>query len=135
MNTTISISLGITAEMAAESGEYGMLLGIPSLETGVLGGIAVRLLAVWVYKKFHTFNPPEVLGFFAGDRSVGIVMVFFSILLGFVMMLIWPPIQSTLTSMANVIASDATNPAYVGLYGMLEAHHHKVWLTHKIHRI
>ncbi len=47
-------------------------------------------------------------------------MVFFSILLGFVMMLIWPPIQSTLTSMANVIASDATNPAYVGLYGMLE---------------
>ncbi|WP_214816573.1 PTS transporter subunit EIIC [Exiguobacterium sp. s59] len=120
MNTTISISLGITAEMAAESGEYGMLLGIPSLETGVLGGIAVGLLAVWVYKKFHTFNPPEVLGFFAGDRSVGIVMVFFSIVLGFVMMLIWPPIQSALTSMANVIASDATNPAYVGLYGMLE---------------
>lgn len=120
MNTTISIALGITPEMAAESGEYGMLLGIPSLETGVLGGIAVGLLAVWVYKKFHTFNPPEMLGFFAGDRSVGIVMVFFSILLGFFMMLIWPPIQTGLTAMANVIASDATNPAYVGLYGMLE---------------
>lgn len=41
MNTTISIALGITPEMAAESGEYGMLLGIPSLETGVRGGIAV----------------------------------------------------------------------------------------------
>lgn len=47
-------------------------------------------------------------------------MVFFSILLGFFMMLIWPPIQTGLTAMANVIASDATNPAYVGLYGMLE---------------
>lgn len=61
-----------------------------------------------------------MLGFFAGDRSVGIVMVFFSILLGFFMMLIWPPIQTGLTAIANVIASDATNPAYVGLYGMLE---------------
>lgn len=64
MNTTISISLGITAEMAAESGEYGMLLGIPSLETGVLGGIAVGLLAVWVYKK---------VPYVQSTRSVGIL--------------------------------------------------------------
>ncbi|WP_368503193.1 PTS transporter subunit EIIC [Alkalihalophilus sp. As8PL] len=120
MNTTISLALNITPEMAGEAGEYGMTLGIASLETGVLGGIVVGLLAVWVYNKFKRFQPPEVLGFFAGDRSVGIVMVFMSILLAFAVMMVWPPIQMGINAVANVIATDATNPVYVGLYGFLE---------------
>jgi len=120
MNTTISLYMGITPEMAANNGEYGMALGIPTLETGVFGGIIVGLVAVWVYNKFHEFNPPEVLGFFAGDRSVGVVMVFVSILLGFVFMVIWPPIQTVINSIADFIASDTTNPIYIGLYGFLE---------------
>ncbi|MFC4738349.1 PTS transporter subunit EIIC [Bacillus daqingensis] len=120
MNNTISLVLGITPEMAEQSGEYGMAVGIPTLETGVLGGIVVGLTAVWVHSKFKRFQPPEVLGFFAGDRSVGIVMVFVSIGLAFIMMAIWPPIQSVIDATANVIASDATNPLYIGLYGFLE---------------
>ncbi|TFE00193.1 PTS sugar transporter subunit IIA [Jeotgalibacillus sp. R-1-5s-1] len=120
MNQTLSFALGITPEMVEESGEYGMAVGIPTLETGVLGGIVVGLLAVWVYRKFHEFDPPEVLGFFAGDRSVGIVMVFASILLAFVMMMVWPPIQGGINAIANVIANGVTNPLYIGLYGFLE---------------
>ncbi|QKS72530.1 PTS transporter subunit EIIC [Paenalkalicoccus suaedae] len=120
MNQTISLVLGLTPEMAADAGEYGMALGIPTLETGVLGGIIVGLVAVFVYNKFRRFQPPEVLGFFAGDRSVGIVMVFVSIILAFAVMLVWPPIQTGIDAMANVIASDSTNPMYVGLYGFLE---------------
>lgn len=120
MNQTISFALNITPEMAAKSGEYGMALGIPTLETGVLGGIVVGLLAVYIYRKFHKFQPPEMLGFFAGDRSVGIAMVFASIGLAFAMMLIWPPIQGVINKTAEIIASDATNPIYIGLYGALE---------------
>ncbi|MCD5324734.1 MULTISPECIES: PTS transporter subunit EIIC [Pontibacillus] len=120
MNKTISFALGITAEQVAENGEYGMALGIPTLETGVLGGIVVGLLAVWVYNKFHEFDPPEVLGFFAGDRSVGIAMVFTSIFLAMAMMVVWPPIQGGINAVANVIANGATNPLYIGLYGFLE---------------
>ncbi|ADC50613.1 PTS system, glucose-specific IIBC subunit [Alkalihalophilus pseudofirmus OF4] len=120
MNTTISLALGITPEMTEAQGEYGMALGIPTLETGVLGGILVGMLAVFVYNRFRRFQPPEVLGFFAGDRSVGIVMVFASIFLALIMMVIWPPIQVGINAVANVIASDTTNPLYVGLYGFLE---------------
>ncbi|PRO67136.1 PTS transporter subunit EIIC [Alkalicoccus urumqiensis] len=120
MNTTISIALGITPEMAESEGAYTEALGIPTLETGVLGGIVVGLLAVWVYGRFKRFQPPEVLGFFAGDRSVGIVMVFASIVLAFAVMFIWPPIQTAIDATANVIASDTTNPLYIGLYGFLE---------------
>nr|WP_245345394.1 PTS transporter subunit EIIC [Halobacillus andaensis] len=120
MNKTISFALGITPEMVEESGEYGMAVGIPTLETGVLGGIIVGLLAVWIYNKFHEFDPPEVLGFFAGDRSVGIAMVFSSIFLALAMMVVWPPIQLGINAAANVIANGATNPLYIGLYGFLE---------------
>ena len=119
-NTTISIVMEITPEMATSSGKFGMVLGIPTLQTGVLGGILVGLLAVWTYNKFHKFQPPEVLGFFAGDRSVGIAMVFLSIGLGFILVIVWPPIQSLIDAAARVIASDNTNPLYVGLYGGLE---------------
>ncbi|MFZ0370983.1 MAG: PTS transporter subunit EIIC [Halobacillus sp.] len=120
MNKTISFALSITPEMVEESGEYGFALGIPTLETGVLGGIVVGLLAVFIYNKFHEFDPPEVLGFFAGDRSVGIAMVFSSIFLAMAMMVVWPPIQSGINAVANVIANGATNPLYIGLYGFLE---------------
>ncbi|SEA77302.1 PTS system, D-glucosamine-specific IIC component [Thalassobacillus cyri] len=120
MNKTISFALEITPEMAAKNGEYGMALGIPTLETGVLGGIIVGLLAVYIYNKFHEFDPPEVLGFFAGDRSVGIAMVFSSIFLALAMMVVWPPIQGGINAVANVIANGATNPFYIGLYGFLE---------------
>ncbi|MDP4549369.1 PTS transporter subunit EIIC [Alkalihalobacillus macyae] len=120
MNKTISFALGITPEMVAENGAYGMALGIPTLETGVLGGIIVGLLAVFIYNKFHEFDPPEVLGFFAGDRSVGIAMVFSSIFLAMAMMVVWPPIQSGINAVANVIANGSTNPLYIGLYGFLE---------------
>lgn len=120
MNKTISFALDITPEMVSESGQYGMALGIPTLETGVLGGIVVGLLAVWIYNKFHEFDPPEVLGFFAGDRSVGIAMVFSSIFLALAMMVVWPPIQGGINAVANVIANGSTNPLYIGLYGFLE---------------
>jgi PTS system D-glucosamine-specific IIC component len=119
-NTTISFVMGITPEMAASSGKYGMALGIPTLETGVFGGILVGLLAVYIYEKFHTFQPPEVLGFFSGDRFVGVAMVFSSIILGFILMVIWPPIQNVIDFLAGIIASDTTNPLYIGLYGFLE---------------
>ncbi|WP_120170463.1 PTS transporter subunit EIIC [Thermohalobacter berrensis] len=120
MNSTISFVMDLTPEMAANSGKIGMALGIPTLEMGVFGGILVGLLAVYIYEKFHTFQPPEVLGFFSGDRFVGIAMVFSSIVLGFVLMVVWPPIQGVIDGLANIIASDTTNPLYIGLYGFLE---------------
>ncbi len=120
MNTTISLVLGITPEMAEASGKYGLALGIPTLETGVLGGIVVGLLAVAVYNRFHKFQPPEVFGFFGGERFVGIVMVFASIILSFAVIIVWPPIQAGLTGMANIIAGEAANPIYMGLFGFLE---------------
>ncbi|WP_214710240.1 MULTISPECIES: hypothetical protein [unclassified Exiguobacterium] len=84
----------------------GILLGLGAALTGPLA-------ESWTFLQNGTVETIS-----AGMLQIGLSI--FANLLGFFMMLIWPPIQTGLTAMANVIASDATNPAYVGLYGMLE---------------
>ncbi len=44
MNVTIGGTMGITAEMVAESNMYVEILGIPTIQTGVLGGIIIGFL-------------------------------------------------------------------------------------------
>ena len=48
------------------------MLGIPSLQMGVFGGIIVGVLAAWAYNKWYRIELPPFLGFFAGKRFVPI---------------------------------------------------------------
>ena len=67
-----------------------------SIDTGVLGGILIGLIAAALYNRFKDIKLPEFLAFFGGKRFVpiitGITAVFIGIILGF----IWPPIQDSL---------------------------------------
>ena len=49
-----------------------LVFGIPTLQTGVFGGIIVGLIAAFSYNKFHDIEMPSFLGFFAGKRFVPI---------------------------------------------------------------
>ncbi|MBE8208109.1 PTS transporter subunit EIIC, partial [Leptospira borgpetersenii serovar Ballum] len=62
INITISTQLGITPEMAASGGKYAMVVGIPTLQMGVFGGLISGILAAWCYNRFHTLQLPEFLG-------------------------------------------------------------------------
>lgn len=43
MNATMGTQLGITAEsVAASNGDYAMILGVPTLQTGVFGGLILH---------------------------------------------------------------------------------------------
>lgn len=48
MNVTIGQFLGITPESVAQVRDYTMVLGIPSLQTGVFGGIIIGIIAAAV---------------------------------------------------------------------------------------
>ena len=50
-------------------------MGIPSIETGVFGGIIVGLIAA-AFNRFYRIELPSYLGFFAGKRSVPIITAF-----------------------------------------------------------
>src|SRR3954447_5888854 len=72
------------------------IMGIPSIETGVFGGIIVGLIAAACYNRFYKIQLPPYLGFFAGKRSVPIITSFAVIFVGALLSFIWPPIGSAI---------------------------------------
>ena len=83
-------TMGIFAKLLGI--EPTTIMGIPSIETGVFGGIIVGLIAAAVFNRFYRLQLPAYLGFFAGKRSVPIISAFAVIGLGAALSLVWPPI-------------------------------------------
>ncbi len=64
MNATMGTQLGITAEsVAASNGDYAMILGVPTLQTGVFGGLIVAIFVYLLYTRFHNIELPQFLWF------------------------------------------------------------------------
>ena len=59
-------AMGICAKLHGI--ETKTIMGIPSIETGVFGGIIVGLIAAWAFNRFYRIQLPSYLGFFAGKR-------------------------------------------------------------------
>lgn len=98
---------------------YAFVLGIPTLQTGVFGGIIVGILAAWAYNKYFEIDLPSYLGFFAGKRFVPIATAAFSVLLGILMCFIWPPIQHGLNTFSHtMIDANLTLSAFI--FGVIE---------------
>ncbi|MGX7197876.1 glucose PTS transporter subunit IIA [Enterococcus olivae] len=119
MNVAIGGVMGITPEMVAGSNMYVEILGIPTIQTGVLGGIIVGVLTSSIFNKFHDVKLPTALAFFAGKRSVPIITAFTSLFLGFLMVFIWPPIQGGINNLSEFIVN--LNPGVSGfMFGFIE---------------
>ncbi|HDU0726827.1 TPA: PTS transporter subunit IIABC [Staphylococcus pseudintermedius] len=83
--------------------QHALILGIPTLQTGVFGGIIMGALAAWCYNKFYNITLPQFLGFFAGKRFVPIVTSLVAIVTGVVLAFVWPPIQEGLNDLSNFL--------------------------------
>ncbi len=115
MNVTMGTVLGI------QEGDVGhaTVLGISTLQTGVFGGIIVGIVAASLYNRFYEIELPSYLGFFAGKRFVPIVTAGSAVLLGLVMLVIWPPIQSGLNAFShNMVHANLTLSAFI--FGVIE---------------
>ncbi|MEW8987287.1 MAG: PTS transporter subunit EIIC, partial [Bacillus sp. (in: firmicutes)] len=115
MNVTMGTVLGI------EAGDVGQatVLGISTLQTGVFGGIIVGIIAAALYNKFYEIELPSYLGFFAGKRFVPIITAATAVILGLVMIVIWPPIQEGLNSFShNMVNANLTISAFI--FGVIE---------------
>lgn len=119
MNVTMSVILGVTADMVRADPSYANILGIPTLQTGVFGGIIVGILAAYMYNKYFNIELPQYLGFFAGKRFVPIVTAASAVVLGIIMTFIWPPIQHGLNAFShNMIEANKTLAAFI--FGVIE---------------
>ena len=133
MNTTIGVVLGITTETVKENFMYTTTLGIPTLPTGVFGGILIGIIASILYEKFHNVKLPDYLGFFSGKRFVPIITSIMGIIIGILMAIIWPTIQVLLINFSKEIINTNETIA-VFIFGVIERalipfgiHH--IWYT------
>jgi PTS system D-glucosamine-specific IIC component len=101
-----------------EPAAFANVLGIPTLQTGVFGGIVVGALAAWCYNKWFRIELPPFLGFFAGKRFVPIATATFALLLGFVACFAWPPIGQAINAFADTIRG--LGPFGIFIFGLVE---------------
>lgn len=100
MGTALGLDLGmVTGENVDPA--HALVLGIPTLQTGVFGGIIVGSLAAYMYNRFYDIELPTYLGFFAGKRFVPIATAGSAVLVGLLMLFVWPFVQSGLNYFSN----------------------------------
>ncbi|ENH97626.1 PTS system glucose-specific transporter subunit IICBA [Gracilibacillus halophilus YIM-C55.5] len=118
MNVTMGEIGGITDDMTSEAA-YESMLGVPTLGTGVFGGIIVGILAAYMYNRFYNIELPQFLGFFAGKRFVPIITAFSSLILGLIMYAVWPFAQDGLNAVSHfMLETNRTLSTFV--FGIIE---------------
>ncbi|WP_421382943.1 glucose-specific PTS transporter subunit IIBC [Bacillus salacetis] len=119
MNATMGSALGITAADVEADMAYANVLGIPTLQTGVFGGIIIGILAAYMYNRFFNIELASYLGFFAGKRFVPIATAASAVVVGLLMLLIWPPVQHGLNTFSNfMLGENRTIAAFI--FGVVE---------------
>lgn len=121
-NVTLT-QTGMLAEQQALIGLYGTgqstVFGIQVVDMGVFGGIILGLINGAIYNK--TCNKRftgYVTQIFSGTRWSFTCITFASLLMGFASCYVWPPIQSVISALTNLIASSGNFGLF--LYGFLE---------------
>ncbi len=119
-NVSISTLLGLTPQdVVDDPGRYATILGTPTLQTGVFGGLVIGMTAAWAYNRFFTIKLTPALGFFAGKRFVPIITAALALLIGAATIVIWPPIQDGINSFAsNVVLANPVPGAFI--FGLIE---------------
>ena len=133
MNITTGVIVGVDIVQVETNPMYALVLGIPTLSTGVFGGIIIGLTSAIIYEKFHNIKLPEFLGFFSGKRFIPIVSAISGVILGIIMAIVWPVIQNFLMEFSrSMISANETISAFI--FGFIERalipfglHH--IWYT------
>jgi PTS system D-glucosamine-specific IIC component len=115
----------IGAMITINGGESGMLegstvsvVGITSLQMGVFGGIIVGLGVAALHNRFYKIELPQLLSFFSGTKFVPVISALVYTVVGIVMFFLWPPIQSGIYAVGNLVLSSGYAGTWV--YGFME---------------
>lgn len=92
--------------------------GIPTLQTGVFGGIIVGLGTAALHDRFYKIRMPNVLSFFGGTRFVPIISAIVYMHVGILLYFVWPFVQNGIYALGGAV----TNSGYAGtlLFGLIK---------------
>ena len=126
MNISISAVLQNTGKVLADGsvadgvleGTITNVLGIPTLQMGVFGGIIVGLGVAALHNRFHKIVLPNALSFFGGSRFVPIISTVTYVFVGILMYFIWPAVQGAIFALGGLV----TGTGYVGtlIFGIVK---------------
>lgn len=110
---------GVDYSMEA-GGVSGLKLigGVKTLDTNLIGAIAVAAIVVWIHNRFFEKKLPDWLGVFQGSSLVVIIGFLIMIPLALLTAWGWPAVQSVISQLQGFLASSGTMG--VGIYVFLE---------------
>ena len=91
------------------------VLGIPSMDTGLLGAIAAGVIVLHLHNRFRTIQMPDALAFFGGTRFVPIISALVMSIVGVIIPFIWPTINGWIGHLGALIAASGVfGPFFFG---------------------
>ncbi|MCI1890825.1 MAG: PTS transporter subunit EIIC [Schleiferilactobacillus harbinensis] len=106
-NLGINFMLGQLGNLANPAKLQGtgqsMVLGIQTLETGVVGGIVVGLIVYFLLERFQEIKLPDAFSFFGGIRFIPIISVIVMSLIGLLFPFVWPTVQNGIIELGRLI--------------------------------
>lgn len=94
MNLAINFYLGLTNQLAdadaMQKAGQSLVLGVQTIEMGVLGGIITGIIVYNLNKKYCTIQLPDSFAFFGGARFVPIITSLVMAVVGIILPIIWP---------------------------------------------
>lgn len=111
MNLSINFWLNINGILSAgdeallKNNNVQSVLGIQSIDTGILGAVIVGIVVFRLHERFHTIRLPDALAFFGGTRFVPIMTTIVMGILGLIVPLIWPFFAQAISGLGWIINS------------------------------
>ncbi len=122
MNVVVGLASNVPAALELlqhPNPQMALVLGIPTLQMGVFGGILMGIIGAKVYKKYYDIELPPYLAFFAGKRFVPIMTAVIAIVTGLVLCIVWPPVGNFLHWFSeSMINANLTLLAFI--FGVIE---------------
>ncbi|VEB98191.1 EIICBA-Glc [Cedecea lapagei] len=81
------------------------VLGVQSIDTGILGAVIAGIIVYLLHERFHNIRLPDALAFFGGTRFVPIITTVVMGLVGLVIPLIWPIFAAGINALGYMIHS------------------------------
>ena len=75
------------------------------ISMGIFAGIIMGCVTAFVYNKTRTLKTPSIVDFFTGDKFVITLMPIYSVLMGMLLSVVWPPIQDGLNAFSLGLGS------------------------------
>lgn len=94
------------------------IAGIKTLDTSIVGAIAISGLTIYIHNKFFDTKLPDFLGIFQGSALVGIIAFLLMLPCAYLTCLIWPKVQLGISSLQGLMVSSGTFGVW--LYTLLE---------------